>query len=202
MAGDRELPLTRRTERQNRLEKVQLLIVNSSEKAAELLKSIFHEIGFKHVLSATNAADAVFMMRQMRIDIVVVDDALHSEMESNELTPGWEEATGVDFVKLLRHSSASPNPFALTVVMVDEVTSDRILGARDAGVNEVVMKPLNAREFCMRITNLFDKPRNFVTAPSYKGPCRRRRGGPPPGEAERRVREVRLIRCDELRSPT
>jgi len=187
------------SERQARLDKVQLLIVNSSEKASQLLKSLFQEIGFKHVMTANNAADAVFIMRQMRIDIVIVDDQLHHAPDSEALTPGWEEVTGVNFVKLLRHSNASPNPYALAVILADEVTSEGLYAARDAGVNEVVTKPLNAKEFCLRITQIFDKPRNFVTAPSYKGPCRRRKGGPPPGEKERRVREVRLIRCDELR---
>jgi two-component system chemotaxis response regulator CheY len=165
-----------------RLEKIQVLLVNSSERALEVIATMFQQIGFKHVVTASNGEDAAFLMRQMRIDVVVVDDTLSKPVQPGTLAKGWEEATGIEFV--------------------DGVTTDRLLEARDAGVNEIVTKPLNAQEFCMRITHIFDKPRNFVTAPAYKGPCRRRRGGASPEGKERRVREVRLIRCDEMRGAT
>lgn len=189
-------------ERLVRLEKIQVLLVNSSERALEVIATMFQQIGFKHVVTASNGEDAAFLMRQMRIDVVVVDDTLAKPTQPGKLAKGWEEATGIEFVRMLRHSPFSPNPFALTVMLVDGLTTERLLEARDAGVNEIVTKPINAQEFCMRITHIFDRPRNFVTAPAYKGPCRRRKGGASPEGKERRVREVRLIRCDEMRGAT
>ncbi len=197
---DRRQFLISKPDRVQRLERVQVLIVHSSEKAAGLIKNIFHQIGFAHVVTAATAADAIFTMKQMRIDMLMVDSQLREEGDEESLQPEWESVSGIEFVRKLRHSVDSPNRFAPTVLLAEGLTQQDILQARDAGVNEIVMKPIGAQDFCMRLTQLFDKPRNFITAPTYKGPCRRRKSSPPEGVEDRRVWEVRLIRCDEMRS--
>jgi hypothetical protein len=65
-------------------------------------------------------------------------------------------------------------------------------------VNEILLKPLEARSFCERIIELIDNPRIYITADTYKGPCRRRKAGVSPTGTERRTREIRLVRADEM----
>lgn len=191
--------LVAKPERVPRLERVQILVINSSEKAAQLIKNIFHQIGFAHVVTAQTAAEAVFAMKQMRIDMIMVDSQLYTNKEAQSINPEWESISGIDFIKRLRHASGSPNRFAPAMMLVDGLTQREIFEARDAGINEVVMKPLSAKDFCARVTQAFDKPRNFITAPAYKGPCRRRKAAAKP-EMERRTHEVRLIRHDEVKT--
>ncbi len=186
--------LVAKPERVSRLDRIQVLVIHSSDKAGELIKNIFQQIGFKHVVTAQTAAEAVFAMRQMRIDIILLDSHLYTSKDSAGSTPGWESIRGVDFIKRLRHASNAPSRFAPIIMLADGVTREELVDARDAGVNEVIMKPLNAEEFCARVVQVFDRPRNFVTAPAYKGPCRRRVVEPSAIEIERRIREVRLIR--------
>ena len=192
--------LVAKPERAPRLERVQVLVVNSSEKAGILIKNIFHQIGFTHVVTAQTAAEAVFAMRQMRIDMIMVDSQLYTNKEAQSINPEWESISGIEFVKRLRRASGSPNRFAPAMMLVDGLTQQEIIEARDAGVNEVVMKPLNAKDFCARVTQAFDKPKNFITAPEYKGPCRRRRGTLPEGQDERRMRDIRVIRHNEVQA--
>lgn len=71
-----------------------------------------------------------------------------------------------------------------------------VLEARDAGVNEMVQIPLTGENFCHRMVALFDRPRHFITAEHYKGPCRRLRPAAPP-QAERRIRDVRIVPFQE-----
>lgn len=87
-------------------------------------------------------------------------------------------------------------------MLMDQGRTREVLYARDAGVNDIVLRPMQARDFCQRVIDIIDKPRTFITSPTFKGPCRRRKGGPPPGQKERRVRDVRLIRCSEMKGKT
>lgn len=183
-----------------RLERVQVLVVNSSEKAGALIKSLFQQLGFVHVVVAHSAADAVFTMRQVRVDLMVVDSMLYTAERADSIAPEWEIMSGIEFIRQLRHAANSPNRFTPVVLLADSFTEEDIRRARDAGVNELLMKPIAAKNFCDRIIQIFDKPRNFITAPGYKGPCRRRRLSLRDDEPERRTREVRLIRADEART--
>lgn len=200
MTVSRRQFLVAKPERAVRLERVQVLVVNSSEKAGKLIKSLFQQLGFTHVVVAHSAAEAVFMMRQVRVDMVLVDAQLYTTKQEHSVEPEWESLNGIEFVRRLRHAITSPNRFAPAIVLSDTFTEQDIRRARDAGVNELLMKPLSAKDFCERVTQIFDKPRNFVTAQDYKGPCRRRRAVAPEDGTERRTREVRVIRNDELRN--
>lgn len=200
MTASRRQFLVAKPQHSTRLERVQVLVVNSSEKAGNLIKSLFQQLGFTHVVVAHSAAAAVFTMRQVRVDMLVVDSQLYTTRREQSVEPDWELMSGIEFVQRLRHATHSPNRFAPAIVLSDTFTEQDIRRARDAGVNELLMKPLAAKDFCDRITQMFDKPRNFITAPGYKGPCRRRRAALRDDEEERRTREVRVVRADELRT--
>ena len=68
--------------------------------------------------------------------------------------------------------------------------------ARDAGVNEFVVKPFSAQGLFTRIQAVIEKPRPFVKVSGYFGPDRRRRRRPFEGE-ERRHTDAK---ADEARS--
>ena len=60
----------------------------------------------------------------------------------------------------------------------------RVEAARDAGVTEILAKPITAHNLFARITEILERPRAFVRCDGYFGPDRRRRqeadmyGGP------------------------
>ena len=63
----------------------------------------------------------------------------------------------------------------------------RIHEARNAGVNEVLAKPISAQNLYGRVLSVIENPRPFVRSSDYFGPDRRRRDlGPPRGIADRR----------------
>jgi DNA-binding response OmpR family regulator len=62
----------------------------------------------------------------------------------------------------------------------------RVSAARDAGVNEFLVKPVTAKSLMERLTLIVNKPRNFVKSKNYFGPDRRRRPDPNYGGSERR----------------
>jgi DNA-binding response OmpR family regulator len=108
---------------------------------------------------------------------------------------------GAEFVKRLRQSRFSPNPFVSVIMLLNEESEECMSQARDAGVNEVIVQPLKAGDLCQRIVGLVDHQRYFITAEAYKGPCRRRQQkllGP--HETERRVKQIRLVRRKEFKT--
>jgi len=182
-----------------RIDKIQVLVVVGGERAANLIKSIFEQLGFRNLMVAFDPDEAVAMMKEVIIDLVVTDAeiraaALHTDQE--EGAPAEPEfISGVELVRHLRTSPTSPNPYVPVIMLVNQATVKTILSARDAGVSEMVLKPINAADFCMRLIHVVDHPRAFVTAETYKGPCRRRKQTAlHPGQKDRRTREVILHR--------
>lgn len=187
-----------------KLAAVHVLVVISSRQASELIKSLFENIGFKAIYVAYTAIDAISILKTVRVHIIVADAQLELTGQTVP-APGEDEhkvidLLGIKFVQRLRYSTSSPAAYTPILILIDSPDKHVVLSARDAGVNEIVVKPIEARPFLERIINLIDNPRIHVTSDNYKGPCRRRKDvGPPDGMAERRKRDIRLITCNELR---
>ena len=49
-----------------------------------------------------------------------------------------------------------------------------VAAARDAGVNEMVVKPLSMEGLVLRLMHVLKAPRGFIRSPGYLGPDRRR----------------------------
>ena len=191
----------------NKLSRIQVMVLDGSTNAAELLRNVFVKLGFANVQIVNDGYEGIRMMKKMPVHLVFTDWELrvrkHRPAEGEEAAPSSSDKdlvqlSGADFVKRLRQSPHSPNPFVPVVMLVNENSNDNMTKAREAGVNEIVTKPLDITDLCARIIALIDKPRAFITADTYKGPCRRLADQPlPSGTEERRKRQVRLVRRKE-----
>jgi two-component system, chemotaxis family, chemotaxis protein CheY len=81
---------------------------------------------------------------------------------------------GVELTKIIRQPGANPNPY-VPIIMIT-VHSDRkgIFLARDAGVTEILTKPISANGLYQRIVSVVTNPRPFIKTKNYFGPDRRR----------------------------
>ncbi len=187
---------------QSKLNKINVLVLDGGAKAAELIRAIFAELGLKNVFVANDGYQGVQVMKEVRIHMIFTDWELKlrnkieeintvASKKSEEIVP----LNGLHFVQSLRKSSHSPNPFIPIVMMMDAANKMEVLKARDAGVNEILLRPIDAEEFCKRLISIIDHPRLFITADTYKGPCRRRaQTSLPPEIPERRFKEIRVIK--------
>lgn len=186
------------------LDQIHVMVVDGSAKSGQLIRNVLMQLGFSNVLVASNAFQGLKLTREVNIDIIVTDWELlvckHEQTAEGEQEKE-AETTPVDgslFVKRLRFSPASPYPFVPVIMLLKSASPNEILNARDSGVDEIVVKPFNADDFCKKITNIIESPRNFITSKNYKGPCRRRNNQPlESGKMERRKKEIRLIGHDE-----
>jgi two-component system, chemotaxis family, chemotaxis protein CheY len=168
-----------------RLARVHVLVVDDDIEILQLIRSLLSQLGFVHISTATDGAEAINMLKDRKatrlreIDMVITD---------------WnmEPVTGLELVRFIRTSPDCPNPYMPIIMLSGRGEWSDVEKARDAGFSEYVIKPFTAKALCDRIMLCAENPRVFVSSASYKGPSRRRRGGelPPGVTSDRRQRKV------------
>jgi CheY-like chemotaxis protein len=148
-----------------RFDLLKILLVDDNHHMRVLLTEVLRAIGVKQVFEAADGAEALQMLRTHPIDIVMTDLAM-------------QPLDGIDFVRLLRKSSDSPNPMIPVIMITGHSTVRRVAEARDVGVSEFLSKPVTARGVIERINRVVENPRPFVRTEDYFGPDRRRREDP------------------------
>lgn len=159
-----------------RLGKVKVLVVDRDARTASLVTSVLRAFGFTLIEVATDAAAVLAAMQKKSYDLIITEWHLASE-------------NGVQLVRAVR---ASPKNLTMRrdvpiIMLTAQSGIPSVKAARDSGITEFLAKPFSAKTLAARLIQVIDKPRNFIDAPGYVGPCRRRRGDPP-GEEERRDR--------------
>jgi CheY-like chemotaxis protein len=145
-------------------EHLKALIVEDNPHMRELLCSLLRAIGITAVHEATDGDGAFRLMRETQPDLILTDLSM---------TP----VDGLAFVREVRHSSDSPNPYIPIIMVTGHTERHRIEAARDAGVTEVLAKPIAASNLFQRIAEIVQRPRSFVKCAGYFGPDRRRQSG-------------------------
>lgn len=140
---------------------IHVLVVDDNAHMRSIVVAILRGIGVGIVKEASDGADALDAMRNGVPDIVITD---------LNMSP----IDGLDFCQMIRTAPDSPYPFVPIIMMTGHTERSKVAAARDAGVNEVLAKPISARSLLDRIVAVIDRPRPFVKTNNYAGPCRRR----------------------------
>ena len=142
-------------------EHLKALIVEDNQHMRTLLRSLLNALGVVNVLEASNGEDAFALLRDKQPDLILTDLSM-------------KPMDGLAFAREVRMSKASPNPYIPIIMVTGHTERHRIEAARDAGVTEVLAKPITAGNLFQRIGEIVDRPRPFVKCNTYFGPDRRR----------------------------
>ncbi len=171
------------------LDELNFLVVDDNENMRVMIQSILFALGVRKMRVVSSVAEAVKVMKKFQADIVLTD--WHMEPQD-----------GIDLVRIIRNSKDSPNPYVPIIMLTGHTELQRVIDARDAGVNEFLAKPLSAKSLYGRIATIIESPRPFVRTKEYFGPCRRRQNlGPQGGMKERRHDELAKMAEAEGLSP-
>lgn len=192
------------------LKRIHVLVVDNDKKITAIIANVLKCFGFRNIYQAQDGFAAVDVMRENEVDLIITDwrllpvsqkgkyDIYHLPSNPVVRSDQWSPAPPVDgasFVRYVRMSKYSPAPFVPVIMFIGLGIKDNIEYARDAGVNEIILKPFSIEDLCDRIRLIIDNPRCFVTSKKYKGPCRRREQLPlPKGMKERRKLDVILFK--------
>ena len=160
MAASTSLPIT-------------ILIVDDNQHMRGILKELLRAAGVSDIKEASDPLEAFEYMKSSLIDLLLVDLSM----------PLMD---GVEFTRMVRTNENSPNHFLPIIMITGHSERSRVNAARDAGVNEFLVKPVTAKGLMERLSLIVNRPRNFVKSKQYFGPDRRRRADPNFSGEERR----------------
>jgi CheY-like chemotaxis protein len=157
------------------------MVVDDSAFAAEITSSALLGFGIKTRYSMRSAAEAIDVLQDAEIDLLVVD----CEM------PGMD---GFELVHWLRRSGP-PNAFVPVIMIAAHIRRSMVAKGRDCGANFIITKPFSAASLLERIVWVARDGRPFLEVGEYFGPDRRFRDTEPSGQ-ERRGDVLRRARFD------
>lgn len=162
-------------DRKDLFKRIKIIIADGDNCMARVLSQNLRAFGFSHIQHVSNGGHALRIMREQPVDLLITEWAM-SPMDGPEL------------VRYLRNGADSPNRMLPIIMLTGKGELLDVQTARDCGITEFVVKPFTALALFKRIEQIIDHPRGFVVSPVYVGPDRRRKGKPPEGVADRRVR--------------
>jgi len=147
------------------LGRLRALIVEDNEHMRILLRALLNAANIRKIKECSDGAEALVALPLYEPDFVLTDLSM-APMD------------GIEFTRTVR-ALANVQLNVMPIVMVTGHTEKkRIEAARDAGVTELLVKPVAAASLFQRIEEIILRPRPFVRSKSYYGPCRRRHAKP------------------------
>ena len=139
-----------------------VLVVDDNHYMRVIVSTMLRSMGITMIREASDGIDALEITRDWRPDVIIIDLIM-------------EQLDGIEFTKLVRRGSDSPNPYVPIIMMTGHTDRRHVLEARDAGINEFIAKPLTARALIDRMRNVINNDRGWVKSNTYMGPDRRRK---------------------------
>lgn len=114
-----------------------ILIVDDYKTMLRIVRNLLKQLGFDNVDEATDGSSALAKMRSKNFDLVISD---------------WnmEPMTGFEFLKEVRADSVlKSTPF---IMVTAESKTENVIAAKNAGVNNYIVKPFNAATLKQKLT--------------------------------------------------
>jgi two-component system, chemotaxis family, chemotaxis protein CheY len=142
-------------------DRLKVVVIDDNHLMRSLLHSMLYAFGIRTIIGSADGKSGFATVRSVKPDFVLTDFSM-------------EPVNGVEFVRMIR---ALPEPMAYLPIIMVTGHGERhyIERARDAGVTELLTKPVTARDLYIRIMDIVERPRKFIESPSYIGPDRRRK---------------------------
>lgn len=147
------------------LKNITVLVVDDNPHMRALIAEILKAVGVRRPREAGDGDAALALLKAEPVDVVFTDLLM-------------KPTGGVEFVRRLRAAGDGPNVYVPVIVISGQTTESAVAEARDAGVNEVIAKPITARSVLERLRLVIEHPRPFVRSRDFFGPDRRRRDEP------------------------
>lgn len=118
-----------------------ILIVDDYQTMLRIIKNLLKQLGFNNVDEATNGQIALDMIRKKKYGLVISD---------------WnmEPMTGLELLKAVR--GANDNNFSNVpfIMVTAESKTENVVAAKQAGVNNYIVKPFNAETLKTKIASV------------------------------------------------
>lgn len=117
-----------------------ILIVDDYKTMLRIIRNLLKQLGFNNVDEATDGTTALAKMREKGYGLVISD---------------WnmQPMTGLELLREVRADDALKNtPF---IMITAESKTENVVAAKEAGVNNYIVKPFNAETLKTKIGSVF-----------------------------------------------
>lgn len=169
-----------RREKAYELSTFRVLIVEDFPFISSLMSSSLSSMGVGKVITTNNGLEGK--------DAILRYNAVQSSQNIDVAIIDWlmPEFSGMELLQWIRAHKRDTIRFLPVVICSAYASQPLVEESRDAGANEVLVKPVSAAKIAKRLLHLIDRPRPFIKNDTYFGPDRRRKVEPLRG-SERRI---------------
>src|SRR5262245_15307919 len=129
-------------------DKLKVVVLDDNEHMRILPHSMLAAFGVRTIVHDSNGQSGFATVQSVKPDLVITDFAM-------------QPVDGAEFVKKIR---ALPGPMSYLPIIMVTGHGERhyIEKARDAGITELLTKPVTARDLYTRLMEVIERPRQFV----------------------------------------
>lgn len=140
------------------------VVLDDNPQMRAILRSILNGMQIRDVTEYSEPLPVFEHLQTHHVDVAIVDLVLQGDVD------------GLRLSKAIRHDSKVINPTMPIVMVTGYANMDIIDQAINSGVDELVIKPLRARDLMVRVEKVVNRPHAYIQTPcNYFGPDRRRR---------------------------
>ncbi len=154
---------------------ITIMVVDDNSFMRNLIVTTLRALGISNIVAKSSASSAIEALRTSRKDPIKAGLGTVDIILSDFV---MMEVDGALFLRWIRTSKQAPDRFVPFVMVSGAADQEVVEAARDAGVSEFLAKPFSARSIAIRVLEVIKNPRQFVLAPGYFGPDRRRQDRP------------------------
>jgi len=155
------------------LGRIRVLVIDDNQPIRTLIRSLLLDFGVGVVDVAASGEEGWENYKKYKPDIIFVDWRM-------------EDMDGLEFTMKIRRDEESPTPTVPVIMMTGFTNKERVFQARDSGVTEFLIKPFTVQGLSRHLSHVIENPRQFIVAPGFVGPDRRRRNDPEMASQSRR----------------
>lgn len=148
-----------------KFDQLSAVVADDQKSSRDIVTEILRSVGMRDIRHADDGAVALQLIDIRPASFLVLD----LEMPYD----------GAKTLRQLRRSETRSCAQTPTIMMTALAIRSNVEAMRDAGANEIVVKPLTTAKLVGRIQAMLLHPRPFVTSSSYVGPERRRPNSQP-----------------------
>ena len=147
------------------LKKMKVLIVDPNAFMRGVVADSLRRLMVTNINATASAMEAFTVGRTFKPDIIFVD---------------WDAGrmSGLEFTREVRRNTTGMSRETPIILLAGVIDHDQLMAARQAGINEFLLKPVSAQGVLSRIEEVCLRPRKFIDSRNYIGPCRRRKDDP------------------------
>ncbi|WP_413659988.1 response regulator [Maricaulis sp. D1M11] len=137
-----------------------VLIVDDNAALRGALRVTLQALGCAQVIETDNAERALTLLKKQHVDLMITD---------------WKmkPLDGIELVRQLRNPMASPAPYLPVIMLTAYSQTEKLRQARNAGVNDVLVKPFTAEGLARCLRSVLTSNRPFIETETFFGPDRR-----------------------------